>query len=173
MRTRGFEVVSRMNEDDVRLPEVSTSKSAGYDFFAYEDVVIPPSLSLMHDPDGRFNPFVRWKWDFKPTIVKTGIKAYMTDDEALFLVSRSSMPKKLGLIISNALGVIDSDFYNNPDNEGEMCFMFYNLMPFPVTLKKGDKIGQGIFQKFLKADQHDWSDGASKARMGGIGSTGE
>ena len=74
----------------------------------------------------------------------------------------------MGLILPHSVGIVDSDFYNNPDNEGEIQFSFYNLLPVPVTIKKGDKIGQGIFRKFLKADFDD----SNEARMGGMGSTG-
>lgn len=107
---------------------------------------------------------------FKPTLVHTGIKAYMQDDEVLYLYNRSSNPKKLGLILANSVGVIDSDYYSNIDNDGEIMFAFYNFLPFDITLKFGDKLGQGVFSKYLSAD-----DGAcvtlDNERVGGIGST--
>ena len=64
--------------------------------------------------------------------------------------------------------MVDSDYYNNPSNEGEIGFLFYNIFPYNVTIKKGDKLGQGVFQKFLLAD-NDLTDGE---RVGGFGSTG-
>src|SRR5574344_748247 len=134
---RGFETVARVMGKEVKLPERSTDKSAGYDFFSYEDVVIPSILFNGIQP---------------PFMIKTGIKAYMEEDEWLALYNRSSNPKKLGLILANSVGVIDSDYYNNQDNEGEIAFAFYNIFPFPVKIKKGDKIGQGVFSKFLKVD---------------------
>ena len=63
---------------------------------------------------------------------------------------------------------IDSDYFENPDNDGHIMFAFYNFFPFDVTIKKGEKIGQGVFQKFLKADD----DNADGDRLGGYGSTG-
>lgn len=169
MRIRGFEVVSRLEKQgiDVKLPRRSTKKSAGYDFFAYEDIEIPPSITfkMMPDESRVFHKF----WDIRPTYVPTGIKAYMKDDEELDLYNRSSNPKKLGLVIPHSVGIVDSDFYNNPENEGEISFSFYNLLPVKVKISKGDKIGQGIFRKFLKSDFDD----ADGDRIGGMGSTGD
>ena len=171
MKTRGFEIVSRLEGKDIKLPERSTKGSAGYDFFAYEDVVIPSStvpdlFSLSRDlitGEQRLN-----MGRVKPTLVKTGIKAYMQDDEVLELYNRSSNPKKLGLIMANSVGVIDKDYYGNSDNDGEICFAFFNIFPIPVQIKKGEKIGQGIFKNYLIADD----DNACGERTGGFGSTG-
>lgn len=147
---RNFEKVQRVN--DVKLPERSTAKSAGYDFFAIEDVVVPP-----------------YKLGDDPFMVPTGVKAEMMHNEFLMLVNRSSNPKKKKLVIPNSVGIIDADYYNNPDNEGEMFFGFYNLSNEPVEFKKGEKLGQGIFMKYLKTDD----DNVTAERVGGFGSTGK
>jgi len=152
MKTRGFEVVKGFDEVNINLPARSTKNSAGYDFECAEDVEIPSF------------------WDFetgKPTLVKTGVKAYMPEDEALFLYNRSGNPGKKGLVLANSVGVVDSDYYGNPDNDGHIMFAFYNFFPETVTLKAGERIGQGIFQKFYKIDQ----DVALSSRQGGFGST--
>ena len=172
MIRRGFEVVKRLenDEDSIRLPERSTGRSAGHDFFAVEDITIEPVLfNVVRNWVGKFlnMGFDNYR-NITPTLVRTGIKAYMLEDEALMLYNRSSNPKKLGLILANGVGVVDSDYYNNPDNDGEIGFLFYNLFPFSVTIKAGEKIGQGVFQKFLKAD----NDCVDTARLGGYGSTG-
>ena len=91
------------------------------------------------------------------------------EDEALFLFNRSSNPKKKGLIILNGVGVVDSDYYNNADNEGELAFVFYNMLNEDVTLEAGEKLGQGIFMKYAKVD----NDTAEAERTGGFGSTGK
>ena len=101
-------------------------------------------------------------------MIPTGIKAQFPEDEALFLFNRSSNPKKKGLIILNGVGVVDSDYYNNADNEGEMAFVFYNMLNEDVTLEAGEKLGQGIFMKYAKTDD----DTAEGERTGGFGSTG-
>ena len=162
MKQRGFEVCKDFLQLEVQLPERSTKNSAGYDFFAIEDTVIPSYYSQLLEKVVSGEPI-------KPVLVKTGIKAYMAEDEVLSIYNRSSNPGKKGLVMANSVGIIDSDYYSNPDNDGHIMFAFYNFMPFAITIKKGDKIGQGIFTKFLKADD----DNAKGDRTGGFGSTGK
>ena len=105
----------------------------------------------------------------KPTLVPTGIKAQIKPGQYLKLVVRSSLPLKHWLILANSEGIIDGDYYNNPDNEGEIFFQLINLSPFPILLKKGDKIGQGIFIPYdlVEGDMY----GEGETRKGGFGST--
>lgn len=105
---------------------------------------------------------------FAPTLIHTGVKAYMLEDEVLELYNRSSNPKKLGLILANSVGIVDSDYYGNESNDGEIGFIFYNLLPWVVKIKRGDIIGQGIFKKWLRADNEE---STSTERKGGFGST--
>lgn len=149
-RKRGFEIARGFENSNINLPVRKTKYSAGYDIEAAEDTVIPS-----------------FKKGMKPTLVKTGIKAYMGEDEVLILANRSSNPGKKGLILANSIGVIDSDYYGNPDNDGHIMFAFYNIKDEDIEIKKGDAIGQGIFQKFLITD-NDVSQGQ---RTGGFGST--
>ncbi len=150
MKTRGFEVAKGFEESNINLPVRKTKYSAGYDIEAAEDTVIPS-----------------FKKGDAPTLIKTGLKAYMADDEVLMLYNRSSNPKKKGLILANSVGVIDKDYYGNPDNDGHIMFAFYNIKEEDVTIKKGEAIGQGVFQKYLVTDD----DIASGERTGGFGST--
>lgn len=122
----------------------------GYDFFAIEDATIPP-----------------YKIGDNPILIPTGIKARLPKNEFLMIVNRSSNPKKKKLVIPNSIGIIDSDYYNNADNEGEIGFLFYNLSDQPVEIKKGEKLGQGIFQKYYLTN----NDKSNKIRNGGFGST--
>ena len=150
---RSFEFVKRLsNTEGLKLPKRSTTKSAGYDFYAIEDVIIPP-----------------YKLGDDPFLVATGIKVIMEDNEFLMLVNRSSMPKKKKLVIPNSLGVIDADYFSNPTNDGEMFFGFYNLSNEPVEIKKNERIGQGVFMKYFVTD----TDNAQGNRIGGLGSTGK
>lgn len=149
-RKRGFEIAKGFENSNINLPIRKTKCSAGYDIEAAEDTIIPSFRKGM-----------------KPTLVKTGIKAYMEDDEVLILANRSSNPGKKGLILANSIGVIDSDYYGNPDNDGHIMFAFYNIKEEDIVIKKGDAIGQGIFQKYLVTD-NDISQGE---RKGGFGST--
>ena len=149
-RLRGFEVAKGFEDKNINLPIRKTKYSAGYDIEAAEDVVIPS-----------------FKKGTSPTLVKTGLKAYMQDDEMLLLYNRSSNPKKKGLILSNSVGVVDKDYYGNVDNDGHIMFAFYNIKDEDVEIKKGDAIGQAIFQKYLVTDD----DAAEGERAGGFGST--
>ena len=149
-RKRGFEIAKGFENLGINLPVRKTKYSAGYDVEAAEDCVIPS-----------------FKKGMKPTLVKTGIKAYMMDDEVLILANRSSNPGKRGLILSNGIGVIDKDYYGNPDNDGHIMFSFINIKDEDIEIKKGDCIGQAIFRKFLVTDD----DLAEGERIGGFGST--
>ncbi len=149
-RKRGFEIAKGFENCNINLPVRKTKYSAGYDIEAAENTVIPS-----------------FKKGMKPTLVKTGLKAYMGEDEVLILANKSSNPGKKGLILSNSIGVIDSDYYGNPDNDGHIMFAFYNIKDEDIEVKKGDAIGQAIFQKFLVTDD----DVAAGERKGGFGST--
>ena len=149
-KIRGFEVAKGFEDKEINLPERKTKYSARYDIEAAEDVVIPS-----------------FKKGMNPTLVKTGLKAYMQDDEVLMLYNRSSNPKKKGLILANSVGVVDKDYYGNQDNDGHIMFAFYNIKDEDVTIKKGDAIGQAVFQKYFVTDE----DEAEGERMGGFGST--
>ncbi len=149
-KIRGFEVAKGFEDKGINLPIRKTKFSAGYDVEAAEDCIVP---SL--------------KKGMKPTLVKTGIKAYMADDEVLIIANRSSNPGKKGLILANSIGVIDKDYYGNEDNDGHIMFAFYNIKDEDIQIKKGDPIGQAIFQKYLTVDD----DNAEGERTGGFGST--
>ena len=149
-KKRGFEIAKGFEDKNINLPIRKTKYSAGYDVEAAEDTTIPS-----------------FKKGTNPTLIKTGIKAYMADDEVLILANRSSNPGKKGLILANSIGVIDKDYYGNPDNDGHIMFAFYNIKDEDIEIKKGDCIGQAIFQKYLIADD----DSAEGERIGGFGST--
>jgi len=149
-KVRGFEIAKGWEDKEINLPIRKTKYSAGYDIEAAEDVIIPS-----------------FKKGTNPTLVKTGLKAYMQDDEMLLLYNRSSNPKKKGLILANSVGVVDKDYYGNPDNDGHIMFAFYNIKEEDVVIKKGEAIGQAIFQKFFVVD----GDEAEGERVGGFGST--
>ena len=149
-RKRGFEIAKGFENSNINLPVRSTKNSAGYDVEAAEDCIIPA-----------FKP------GQKPTLVKTGIKAYMESDEVLILANRSSNPGKKGLIMANSIGVVDSDYYGNPDNDGHIMYAFFNFKAEDIEIKKGERIGQAIFQKYLVTD----NDIAQGERTGGFGST--
>ena len=149
-KIRGFEIAKGFEDKNINLPERKTKYSAGYDVEAAEDVVIPS-----------------FKKGMKPTLIKTGIKAYMGDNEYLMLANRSSNPGKKGLILANSVGIIDKDYYGNADNDGHIMYAFFNVKEEDIKIKKGEVVGQAIFMPFLIAD----GDQAQGERIGGFGST--
>lgn len=147
-----FEYVSRIENPEFKLPKRATAFSAGYDFFAPEDTFVAGNNVI--------------------TYVKTGIKIKMAEDEVLLLFNRSSNPKKKELVLINGVGVVDTDYYNNPDNEGEIAFAFTSLNNTGSFIKAGEKIGQGVIIKYEKVED-DLSSNPTVARTGGFGSTDE
>jgi len=171
-----FEVVSKYKNEKINLPVRATAHSAGYDFEVAKDTRIEPHCHLEHILKNVGTYETKTLFDIaamtksttaKPTLVPTGIKCKMAEDEYLEISVRSSCPLKHWLILANGIGIIDSDYYNNPDNEGEIFFQIINLSPYPILLQKGDKIGQGIIKKFIITED----DAAVGDRAGGFGST--
>ena len=162
MRNRGFEVCSKYINSELTAPIRKTKYSVGYDFYSATDIVIPSIWKNV------FKLFKGNKEEIKPTLIPTGYKAYFNEDEVLILANKSSFPIKKGLIMGNSIGIIESDYYNNESNEGELFFQYYNISPFDLKITKGECIGQAYFQKFLIADEDNNS---NAVRKGGFGST--
>ena len=149
-RTRGFEpVVEEMRKGtmDYILPTRGTSRSAGYDLASPIDVVIEPHSSVL---------------------IWTNIKAYMADNEVLQLHVRSSIGIKKSLMLKNVTGIVDSDYYGNEGNDGNIGLNLRNMSDEVVVIEKGERVCQCVFQKYLIAD-NDIS--LSDSRVGGFGST--
>lgn len=164
-KIRGFEVVvekHRTNFDifkddkgrshkfpkEIKLPQRADSGSSGYDFYLPRDLRILPNQT---------------------DIVWTDVKAYMQEDEELLLFIRSSLAIKHGLTLSNAVGKIDSSYYNNKSNDGNIGIAITNTTGKTIELKEGDRIAQGTFYKYLLADVDNT---IHEERTGGVGSSG-
>ena len=141
---RGFEALKK----DIILPQRATSYSAGYDFFCPEQTVFAP---------------------YEKKQVATYVKAYMQKEEHLQLHIRSSLALKRHLRLVNGVGIIDSDYYNNEDNEGHIFIALENCSDQTVIIEKGERFVQGIFLPYLVTDTDD----VSRQRNGGLGSTGK
>ena len=131
--------------DNYELPRRATRSSCGYDFYAINDMVLHPG-------------------EIKK--IPTGYKAKFNDDEMLMLVVRSSMGFKYNIRMCNQVGIIDSDYYNNSDNEGHMWVSLQNEGNKDFEIKKGTAYCQGIFVKYLTC-----GDEVDVERESGIGST--
>ena len=129
-----------------KMPVRATKHSAGYDFYSPIDTVIEPNSMKM---------------------IWTDIKSEFNQDEVLLLCVTSGMGKN-GIMLANTLGVIDSDYYSNSGNDGNLGFRLYNFSNQDYVIKAGDKIGQGIFMKFLTVDDEQE---ITNERVGGFGST--
>lgn len=149
-KIRGFEIAKGFEDKEINLPIRKTKYSAAYDIEAAEDTIIPS-----------------FKQGMKPTLIKTGLKAYMMPDEVLVIVPRSSGPKKQGILFPHSAGIIDKDYYGNEENDGHIFIQCINIKDEDVTIKKGEAVAQAIFQKYLVID----NDNAEGIRKGGFGST--
>jgi len=129
------------------LPKRSTKYSAGYDFEAlFEFILMPGEIKK----------------------IPLGIKARMNEDEVLLIIIRSSLGTKYNLRLCNQVGVIDSDYYNNEENEGHIMITIKNEGTKERTFQKGERICQGIFTKFLTVEGEEE---IKFERTGGFGST--
>lgn len=174
-----FEKVSKYADADIAMPIRKTAQSAGYDMVAAEDYIIPSLWQMTaeaadiwaveSDEFVTMDMMARFTKEtgFKPTLVSTGMKCKLDPGSWLQLSVRSSSPLKYWLMMGNGIGVIDADYYNNPDNEGEIFFQIYNLSPFNIQIKKGEAIGQGIILPYGVTE----NDIAEGERVGGFGST--
>ena len=173
-----FEKVKRFADVDFDMPTRKTANSAGYDMVVAEDTIIPTWTShLLTLGKTTPQPIDGYTLDeltkltkqtkAKPTLVSTGVKCYLEEGYYLELSVRSTTPLKYWIILANSVGIIDADYADNPDNEGEIFFQVINLSPFPIQLRKGDIIGQGIIKRYEITDD----DNAVGERTGGFGST--
>ena len=174
---RGFKIVTAKKDQGLTLPQRQTAQAAGYDFAASEDFTLPSiwkgnflkALWTLHQQkqlgDADFQAADKC---LKPYLVPTGIKAYMGKDEFLLLANRSSGPLKRRLILPNGIGIVDADYYDNESNEGEIFFQLINFGLKDYLIKKGERIGQGIFLPYLLADEET---APQAQRTGGFGST--
>ena len=130
-------------------PHRNTKYSAGYDFISPIEIIVPAHEMAK---------------------IPTCIKAAMNDDEILYIYPRSSIGFKTGIRLSNTVGIVDADYYDNPDNEGHIFIKFFNPTDKDYQIHIGDKIAQGIFAKYLVVDDEEEIE---TERSGGLGSTGK
>ena len=145
---REFKVAKGFEDKNVILPTRATKHSAGYDFH------------ILNERDTFIHPQETIKFH-------TGVKAYMEDDEVLLIDIRSSMGIKKSIVLANVQGVIDADFVDNPDNDGEIMIALTNIGDKAQVIEPNARVAQGMFIKYLTTD----NDKADAERVGGVGST--
>lgn len=133
--------------NEYNLPKRQTKYSAGYDFESLFDFTLKPGETKK---------------------MATGVKVNMNSDEMLMIVIRSSLGFKYNTRMCNQIGIVESDYYNNPDNDGHLFVKIQNEGTNDLVIKKGDRICQGIFVKFLTVDNEEE---IKNKRTSGIGST--
>ena len=146
-KIRGFEVVideKRKTTGEITLPTRGSSTAMAYDFYANDDYTVRPNAIAK---------------------VWTDVKAYMQESECLILNVRSSMGGKF--MLANTSGWIDSDYYSNESNDGNIGVFLKNISDDDQIIHKGDRIAQGAFFNFLVADNGN----TDNVRTGGFGST--
>nr|DAJ02132.1 MAG TPA: dUTPase [Caudoviricetes sp.] len=183
-----FEIVSKyVNDRELLTPKRATAGSVGYDLVCAVDTIVPSSLiffqkitrltgmspSEIVTLDDVKKYIVQMEKAFgqrlRPTLVPTGIKIYCNPNEYFAVCSRSGMPLKHLLLVANSIGIVDSDYADNPGNEGEIFVQFLNLSPYDIEIKKGERIAQGMFIPTIVAENDNYND---NERLGGHGSTG-
>lgn len=185
-----FEVIKDYKDQNINLPVRATAHAAGYDFEAAENIIVPSYFTLCSimniynsNEENLFSTLTSGtvpkelsemaeftkKLHTKPTLIPTGIKCQLANDEYLELAARSSMPLKYWLVLANGEGIIDADYYNNPDNEGHIMFQYINFSPTDIIIRKGERIGQGIIRKYYTTED----DAPGGERTGGFGSSGK
>ena len=154
-KVRGFEFISedalrflKLEMSDVKLPRRATKHSAGYDIFSPIDFILNVGEEIK---------------------IPTGFKAYMLEDEVMKIYPRSGLGFKYYTRLANTTGIGDSDYYNNPDNEGHYWVKLRNEGDKDMIIKQGEAIAQAIFQKYLLVDGDNFDNGDK--RVGGFGST--
>lgn len=151
MKLRGFEIIKdemRMHDAEIQLPVRGDSRSAGYDLRTPVEIVLQPN---------------------ERKLVFTDIKAYMQEDEVLEVHVRSSIGVKKNIILSNITGIIDSSYYNNPSNDGNIGLTLWNTSDKVQVLEAQERVCQCVFKKYLTTDNDEC---LKSERTGGFGSTG-
>ena len=136
----------KLFDPSLPLPEYQTSGAAGFDLYCRLDVTIDPGASVM-----------------LPTNVAVEIPAGYW----LMLAVRSSLHKR-GLMPVNGVGVIDTDYCGNED---EIRLLLHNYTDQSVTIKRGERLAQGILMPRLTADFTP-VDHLCERNRGGFGTTG-
>jgi len=142
---RSVKVIFERIHPDARVPTKAYPTDAGFDFYACEDVLIPPR---------------------EMREVRTGVRLCVPEGWCMLLKPRSSQGKR-GIQIHQ--GVYDA-YYT-----GELTIFVYNHTDDYYKIEKGDKIAQGVFVpvwsvEFVEGKIPELDE--SKRGERGLGSTG-
>ena len=134
-----------------QLPRRASAGSAGYDIYSKEDYLLNPGQSH---------------------VFYTDVKSHFYKDNVLFIFARSGLGTKYGIVPRNCVGIIDPDYYNNEENNGNIGICLTNTDDTPYEVHVGDRIGQCVFTRFYITDEDEFMDNNDTSRHNGFGSTG-
>jgi dUTP diphosphatase len=131
----------------VPLPVYQTGGAAGFDLSASQDLVVEPG---------------------EVALVPTGLIIEVPVGHFLGIFARSSTPLKRGLMVANGVGIVDSDYCGPGD---EVKIEVLNFTARPVTIRRGDRLAQGVVVPYVRSDVRDEAAPSNPTR-GGFGATG-
>lgn len=142
-----FEWVPGFDAAGLSLPSRQTHSSAGYDLATGAHTVVRSGQICL---------------------VRTGVRIKLASDQYLALYARSSLAIRHRILLANGVGVIDADYYGNPENGGEILVPLWNMGPTDIELRRGERVAQGVLTTYLLT-QGDTP--VNAPRLGGFGST--
>jgi dUTP pyrophosphatase len=141
-----LEVTIKRIDTDIPLPTYATAGSVGFDLLCREDTeVAPRNLGL----------------------VPANVIVHTPPGYMLLITLRSSTPRRKGLLAPHGVGIIDQDYCGEGD---ELMLQVYNFRDEAVTVKRGERIAQGMFVPIARVNWNEVND-MGQGR-GGFGSTG-
>lgn len=134
-------------DNTLPLPEYQTSGAVAFDLYSREDMAIAPKTV---------------------TLIPTNLIIQIPKGYMLTVVTRSSAPKKKGLLLPHGIGIIDQDYHGEKD---EIMLQVYNFTDQETTISRGERVGQAAF---VRVDRGEWKEVGEmkKTSRGGFGSTG-
>ncbi|HLC44337.1 MAG: dUTPase [Candidatus Doudnabacteria bacterium RIFCSPHIGHO2_01_FULL_50_11] len=129
------------------LPEYKTEGSVAFDLYSRIDAAIKPR---------------------EVVVLPSNLIIEVPPGHALILASRSSLAQKKGLVLRNAIGVIDMDYHGPKD---EIGLQVYNFTEQPVMIERGERLMQGLIVPIVRAEWEEVGQIKDSSR-GGFGSTG-
>jgi len=131
----------------VALPKYASDGAAGFDLAANADITVQPG---------------------EVALVPTGLVIEVPAGHFLGIFARSSTPLKRGLMVANGVGVVDSDYCGPAD---EIKIEVLNFTQAPVTIRRGDRLAQGVILSCVRAEWEEESE-VGRPTRGGFGATG-
>ncbi len=138
----------RRVDPSLPLPRHQTPGSVGFDLLCRNDVLVPPG---------------------EICLIPANLIVEVPPGYMLLLAARSSLPYKKGLMLPNGVGIVDQD-YRGPNDE--IHIQVYNFTDRPVSVRRRDRLAQGIFVRIVQAEWEE-PERLDAPDRGGFGSTGK